>query len=74
MAHQERTTGVPFANSLVTFASTAAGGLLGLPFWQGLGFGFASDVINGGSAASATAYARLLEAAYELRAHELRNR
>ncbi len=74
MAHQERTMGVPFAQSIVTFAGVAAGGLLGLGFWQGLGFGFASDVISGGSAATATAYARLLEAAYELRAFDLRNR
>ena len=74
MAHQERTTGVPFATSIVTFASTAAGGLLNMSFWRDLGFGFASDVLSGANAASSTAYARLLEAAFELREYELRNR
>ncbi|MBN8553589.1 MAG: hypothetical protein J0L52_11935 [Caulobacterales bacterium] len=71
-AHLERTMGVPFAQGLLQLGSVATGGALS--FFAGLGFGFASQLMIGESASNATAYSRLLEAAYELRLRELRSR
>ncbi|MBX9802490.1 MAG: hypothetical protein K2Y04_06950 [Caulobacteraceae bacterium] len=70
LAHQERVTGIPFANGLVQFATLGLSA--GLSFLQGLGFGWASGVLGGQNAHNATAGARLMEAAYELRIWQLR--
>ena len=64
--------GIPFAQGIVALATVFTGGMMG--FFTSLGFGFASSVVTGGSAANQTACARLLEAAFELRLVELRSR
>lgn len=70
--HTERTMSIPFAQGLLAFGATVASA--GMSFLAGLGFGIASEIGSGITASNAVAYTRLMEAVYELRQVQLRNR